>query len=89
MLHSLEFYMALKRNGLHLCLNLRNKDQSFLKSQGEEESHSEILFKKSSKSHHEMICCLDLDTEGFKPQRKARERKIPNAGQSSCLGVGE
>ena len=31
MLHSLELYMALKRNGLRLCLNLRNKDQSFKK----------------------------------------------------------
>lgn len=49
MLHSLELYMALKRNGLRLCLNLRNKDQSLKKkkkkSQGEEESHGEILFK--------------------------------------------
>ena len=48
MLHSLEFYMALKRNGLRLCLNLRNKDQSLKKkkkSQGEEESHGKILFK--------------------------------------------
>lgn len=30
MLHSLEFYIALKRNGLRLCLNLRN-DRSFKK----------------------------------------------------------
>ena len=49
MLHSLEFYIALKRNGLRLCLNLRKNDQSLKKkkkrSQGEEESHGEILFK--------------------------------------------
>lgn len=48
MLHSLEFYIALKRNGLRLRLNLRKNDQSFKKkkkSQGEEESHGEILFK--------------------------------------------
>ena len=49
MLHSLEFYIALERNGLRLYLNLRKNDQSLKKkkkrSQGEEESHGEILFK--------------------------------------------